>query len=524
VTSASAGFGANDLVPRVRARQLPTPTRTALARRGAEIIRIATKHLGPEVFHQIRHLRDREVEATELIRPLRQTYEELGGTFIKFGQIIASSPAMFGEQASEEFRSCLDTGPKVRFTEMRRRIEDDLGMALGDAFAEFDPDPIGRASIAVVYRAVRHDGREVAVKVIRPGIEDLVAADLELMYPFFELLARQTGDQFAGSTLQLLDGFRDQIGEELDLRNEARALRAFRRLVDQVEMPLIVVPEPHLDLSGPNVLTMELLDGVPIDDLAKVEALGVDPAPLVEAVVRCFFLTTVRWGAFHGDMHAGNMLLLRDGRMGIIDWGIVGRLDTDTHHFFVQMLAAVLGDQKAWSDVTRHLIATYGPALQEAVGLDEEQLTTFVRSLVEPMLTKPFGEVSMASILQLTEAQLARARGADAKKRTVGAAWRRLRHQRRIRRMADEAGGLQTSFDRGNFLLGKQLMYFERYGKLFLSDVPILSDREFFVTLIEQSGELAPPSAESQPGGSNTKASKQSTSGAKPRPTTRPRG
>ena len=148
------------------------------------------------------------------------------------------------------------------------------------------------------------------------------------------------------------------------------------------------------------------------------------------------------------------------------------------------MMAAVLGEEDAWADVTRHLVKTYGPALQEAVGMDETQLAGFVRSLLLPMLTQPFGEVSLAALFQATERQVAVAQGLETQQRTVRAVIERWRHLRRIRRMADETGGFDTEFDRGNFLLGKQLMYFERYGKLFLSDVPIMNDRAFLAALL----------------------------------------
>jgi aarF domain-containing kinase len=471
-------------VPRIHPRRLPEPSRGALLRRGATITRVVGMHFAPTALRQLRTIRHGALPGVQLARPLRKSFEDLGGTFMKFGQIIASSPGMFGDDVADEFRACLDTGPVVPFPNVRQRVEEDLGCSLGDAFADFEHEPIGRASIAVVHRACLHDGRLVAVKVLRPGIEHVVASDLDLMQPLMEILVRQTGDQLAGSTLQMLDGFREQIGEEMDLRNEARSLVHFRRLQNEFALVKMAVPEPYPELSGRNVLTMEFFDGVPIDDLARVADLGVDPLPLVQEVMRAFFVTTVRWGAFHGDIHAGNMMLLRDGRIGVIDWGIVGRLDPATHRFFISLLSAALGDEAAWADVTGHITRAYGPAIGVAVGMTDAELTVFVRSLLEPALTRPFGEVSLASLMQTIQLQVAKAQGIEAHARTVGAIVHRLRAQRRLRRMADDAGGLMSEFDRGTFLLTKQLLYFERYGRLFVSDIPILNDREFIGQLL----------------------------------------
>jgi len=471
-------------VPRIYPRRLPDPSGRELVRRGRTIAKVVAVHFTPTAVRQLRTIRHGALPAAQLARPLRKSFQDLGGTFMKFGQIIASSPGMFGDDVADEFRACLDTGPAVPFPDVRQRVEEDLGLPLRDAFADFDTDPIGTASIAVVHRARLVDGRVVAVKVLRPEIEHVVATDLDLMQPLLEILVRQTGDQMAGSTLQLLDGFRVQIGEEMDLRNEARSLVHFRRLQNEFDLKLMAVPEPYLELSGRNVLTMEFFDGVPIDDLARVAELGFDPTPLVQEVMRAFFLTTVRWGAFHGDVHAGNMMLLRDGRIGVIDWGIVGRLDPSTHRFFISLLSAGLGNESAWPVVTRHITDVYGPAIGEAVGLSGDELTQFFRSIVEPALTRPFGEVSLAGIMQAIQLQMAKAQGIEAHRRSVRAIVHRLRTQRRVRRMADEAGGLMSDFDRGMFLLAKQLMYFERYGRMFVSEVPILNDRAFLEQLL----------------------------------------
>src|SRR5207244_10797135 len=117
------------------------------------------------------------------------------------------------------------------------------------------------------------------------------------------------------------------------------------RLPPRVTLPLVAVPEPYPALSAARVLTMEFLDGVPIDDLARIAELGVDPRPLIEQTVRAWFLTTIRYGIFHGDVHAGNLMLLRDGRIAALDWGIVGQLDADIHRFFRRTIHAALGDE-----------------------------------------------------------------------------------------------------------------------------------------------------------------------------------
>jgi predicted unusual protein kinase regulating ubiquinone biosynthesis (AarF/ABC1/UbiB family) len=471
-------------VPEIYPRRLPEPSRRELLRRSSTIAKVVGVHFAPLALRQLRTIRQGALPAAQLARPLRKSFSDLGGTFMKFGQIIASSPGMFGDDVSNEFRACLDTGLPVPFADVRQRVEEDLGRALKNVFVDFEKEPIGTASIAVVHRGRLLDGRTVAVKVLRPDIEHTVATDLDLMQPLLEILVRQTGDQLAGSTLQLLDGFRVQIGEEMDLRNEARSMLHFRRLQSEFGLTRMAVPEPYMEHSGRNVLTMEFFDGVPIDDLAQVADLGFDPVPLVEDVMRAFFLTAVRWGAFHGDVHAGNMMLLRDGRIGVIDWGIVGRLDPSTHRFFISLLSAAMGDEQAWTDVTRHIIDTYGPAIGVAVGMTDEELTGFVRSIMEPALTRPFGEVSLAGIMQTIQLEVAKAQGIEAHTRSVRAILHRLRSQRRIRRLADESGGLMSEFDRGTFLLAKQLMYFERYGRMFVSEIPILNDREFIGALL----------------------------------------
>ncbi len=466
-----------ETVPRVFPRELPRSSRRDLARRARRISLVATRHFAPLA---LRSAVTRRLAPDAYAHPLRRTFEELGATFMKFGQLIGSSPGVFGDSVAGEFRSCLDTGAAVPFEEVRRAVEADLGMPLDEAFWSFSESPIGSASISVVHKATTRDGRRVAVKVLRPDIEHTVARDLDLFQPLLEVIAKQTGEYAAGQMLAMFQGFRVQMGEELDLRNEARAMAHYRRLLAQVELRRVTVPEVVEELSGPRVLTMEFFEGVPVDDLTTVAGYGYDPAPIVHEVIKGFLLTAIRWGTFHGDVHAGNLLLLPDGRVGVIDWGIVGRLDPDTHQFFRTLIRAALGDEDAWPDIARHALRMYGPVLEENLGMDHDQVEAFMRAALEPLLTRPFGEVSLADLLAAPQRKVAEVRGVEANELTLRAIYRRFAEQRRIRAAAEAQGVVDSEFDRGIFLLSKQLMYFERYGKIFLSDVGLFEDEDFF--------------------------------------------
>ena len=188
------------------------------------------------------------------------------------------------------------------------------------------------------------------MKVLRPGLGEVVAADLGLMIPFFRTLAR-LGAEGPFQLVSYLVGLKEQIGEELDLRNEARSMAHFRGLFEEFGLDLLVVPGVYEDLTARNVITMEYLDGVPIDDLAMVEQLGLDPKLLIRELLRAWVLTAVHTGTFHADIHAGNLLAMPDGRLGMLDWGIVAQLDPETQELMTKLVEASLGDESAWESI-----------------------------------------------------------------------------------------------------------------------------------------------------------------------------
>src|SRR6185503_4421361 len=176
------------VVPNLKRLALPEPERRHVRRRALRASRMLVRRLGPLA---VSRARGRPVSDETLARAVSLLFQDLGTTFVKFGQLVASSPGVFGEGFANQFRSCLDTGPAVPFDVVRATVESTLGRPLDATFASFDAEPIGRASVAVVHRAVLHDGRVVAVKVLRPRVEAAIAVDLRVMQPLFRFLARR---------------------------------------------------------------------------------------------------------------------------------------------------------------------------------------------------------------------------------------------------------------------------------------------------------------------------------------------
>src|SRR5256885_10363613 len=144
---------------------------------------------------------------------------------------------------------------------------------------------------------------------------------------------------------------------------------------------------------------MELFEGAAADDAGAIAALGVDPTPLLLECIRVWFATTLCMGAFHGDVHAGNVLVRPDGTMALLDWGIVGRLDAVTGLFFRRMVEGVLGNDDAWEDVAAHVKTTYGEGMFEALGVSDDEFTAFIRSQVEPLFHVPFAQLDLRTML-----------------------------------------------------------------------------------------------------------------------------
>jgi predicted unusual protein kinase regulating ubiquinone biosynthesis (AarF/ABC1/UbiB family) len=462
---------------------LPSPGKVAGARRLLRLWALGARHMTPAVLGRVAR-RD-----TNPARAARSVFERLGATYVKFGQFVASAPGVVGPSVAEEFRDCLDAGPPVPFDLVRGTIEAELGAPLRERFADFEEEPLAAASIAVVHRATLHDGTAVAVKVLRPGIEETVATDLATLEWFARFWAARGVDQ-AYNMVGLMVGLRAQIAEELNLENEARIMDVFRGLYQGYGLSLLVVPRVHHEVTARRVVTMELLDGAPIDDLAHARSQGIDPTPLVRELLKAWVLTGLRVGAFHADIHAGNLLLLRDGRLGMIDWGIVARMDDDSRRIFRRLCQASLGMEWAWSDIGEMMIETNGAGLR-ALGLTDEQIHRFARETFEPVLTKPLSEVSMGELLMNGDDVIQKATGEAPPRRSLIERWRVMRAAAKAYRETAASGTFESPVSRMGFLSMKQLVYLERYGRMYIPEESLLGDREFVSRALEDSQEPA---------------------------------
>jgi hypothetical protein len=446
----------------------------------AQIVGVLSWRVGPVVLSNPL-VKDRDRRRARLGKGLATAVSELGVTFVKIGQLVASSPSIAGQTLADAMRTVLDEGPSVPFDELRRIIEGDLDRTIEEAFATFEREPFAAASLAVVHRATLHDGTPVAVKVLRPGSATVVASDMSLVRPFVRWLAREVPIGVFPTMPETIDGLAEQLAEELDLRNESRAMSWFEEMVEVIGANGVRVPATLPEHSGRRVLTMELIDGTKIDDLASIDSKDIDARPAIKALIESWFALTLCTGVFHGDMHAGNLLLGQNGEVVLLDWGIVGRLPEPSMRFFRRSLEGSLGDESAWPEVRDHLMSTMPQDVLDSMGITPEQFLQIVRAQTMMIMNAPFSELDLMMLTPSASLPADEPIAAPSNPRD----WVRLvRSERRKAKRNRGKASVQPIPPRGELLLIKQLVFFERYGKMFLGDEPLLYDPDVYRTLL----------------------------------------
>jgi ubiquinone biosynthesis protein len=339
----------------------------ARSRRYSQISRIAVRHgLGPYLRGRGR----REDEAggrAALARSLRQALEEGGVTFVKLGQLMSTRRDLLPEEFISELAQLQDRAEPAPWERVEQVITQSLGAPVREVFAELQPEPAAAASIAQVHRARLRCGdgpdAEVAVKVQRPGIRSTVEQDLDILLRLADTLEDRARWARAVGTAGVARGFAAAMREELDFRVEARNMAAVAATWPDQQRAVagsvtVVLPAVHERLCTEHVLVIEWLDGVSLRAAGPlIDERGLDRAELTRALLRSMVYQITEGGVFHADPHPGNVLLLTDGRLALLDFGSVGRLDTQQRSALQNLLLAVgRGDPAALRDALLELV------------------------------------------------------------------------------------------------------------------------------------------------------------------------
>lgn len=367
----------------------------------------------------VRHGLDEIILATHLFRPLRFAFylspatwfrrdrggtraqrlrlalEELGPIFMKLGQMLSTRRDLLPRDIADELEKLQDRVPPFDSAAARQIVETTYGRPLTEVFARFDAEPLAAATIAQVHAAQLTDGKEVVVKIVRPGIRAQIELDIEVMCALAQLAHRYWPQAHRLRPVELVREYRKTILDELDLMREAANAAQLRRNFENSR--LLYVPEVYWDYCRKNLMVMERVHGVLINDVPELKRRGANIKRLAENGVEIFFTQAFRHNFFHADMHPGNIFVLLDDpqqpRYAAVDFGIVGTLDPrDQHYLAENFLAFFERDYRRIAQL--HIDSGWIPA---HVRVDE--LESAVRTVCEPIANKPLKEISFGQVL-----------------------------------------------------------------------------------------------------------------------------
>lgn len=389
-------------------------------------------------------LRDRA--SVSAPRVLRQLFERMGATYIKLGQFIASSPTLFPPAYVQEFQKCLDQTEPLPWSTMEAVLTKELG-PLDRTFAHIDRQPLASASIAQVHAARLRNGDEVVIKVQKPGLDATLAADLGFLYGAARVLEFLQPDWERTSLAAVAGDVRQSMLEELDFTKELDNTVAFRQfLKEQNLLDRATAPMVYPEHSTSKVLTMERLHGVSLLDADTIRAQNLPTDEVILTALNIWSLSVVSMPWFHADVHAGNLLLLpADGRVGFIDFGIVGRISPKVLRSVNELSAALaMGDTEAMAVALCGMGAADAKVDTKRFGNDLERVLNRMQQM----------DVSVSDVADVDEGELTNL----------------------LLELVEvtENNGLKLPREFG--LLVKQSLYFDRYLKILAPDVDVMSD------------------------------------------------
>ncbi len=341
-----------------------------------------------------------EIPPHDRPRRLRLVCEDLGPTFVKLGQLLSTRPDLLPESYTTELAGLRDEVKSFPYVEAEAILAEDLGRPPLEVFATIDPEPVASASISQVHRATLHDGQVVALKIRRPGIDKIVQADLDILANLTQLAERHLPALAPYQPKVLVREFERSIKRELNLDTERRTMERCRQQLERERYAH--VPSVYPEYCSSRVLCMEFIGGVEVDDLAGLEAMGVEPATVAKRGARILLTQIFRYGFFHADPHPGNLRVLPGGVVAPLDYGMFGQLDARTRERIAELLFGLLSvdtervlraldalgirgeevDAKALHRDVHELVAAYSDLTLDNIDLGRllEELVALIRS------------------------------------------------------------------------------------------------------------------------------------------------
>jgi len=322
---------------------------------------------------------------------LREAFEELGPTFVKLGQVLSMRPDLVPEYVVEELIKLQDNVPPIDFEVIRSIVETELKCSLSDVFLEFKKEPLAAASIGQVHYARTKNNDEVVVKVQRPDIQKTIETDIQLMSFIADLMERYFPELRVLNPKVFVEEFFKSLQFELDYKIEANNSQKIAKNLAFIEE--IYIPKVYRELSTHKVLVLEKVDGIKLNDKEAVLNSGLDLKKIAEVGARGFLYSVLKFGFFHGDLHGGNLFLLPDNRLGIIDFGIVGKLsDKSRDQLAVMVWALIQEDYET-------LCYTYADLGSADTSIEFDSFQREVRNVLSPYLGLSLDEVNTGRVL-----------------------------------------------------------------------------------------------------------------------------
>ncbi len=397
----------------------------------------------------------------KLTRPmaLRLFCEDMGVTFVKFGQIIASSSGIFPQRYVEEFQKVLDRVRPFDFALVTQTIEEELGES-ASRLTNIEAKPLASASVAQVHAAELQDGTKVVLKIQRPGIDKIIDADMRIMRFIAVLAQKLVRDAELMNPVGIVEDLAGTLIEETDFRKEANNLEQFNQIMEQHGHARVHAPVPQWELVTKRVLVMERFYGTRVDDVKGIETRGVNAEDSLVEGMQAWFQCVVFHGFFHGDVHAGNLMLLDNEDLGFLDFGIVGRFnDTQRYQVTDYIVGFATSDFKKVAEV----ISQMGGV---SAGVDMETFAADLKEVYAPLLSMSFSEVNYANIIP-----------------KINAVARKHR----------------MSMPKEFVLITKQLLYFDRYAKLLAPTLNIFTDPRLIMSMMQDIVKVRQDLAEKAP-------------------------